>query len=200
MGTNYATREYQELVSISKALSAEYKNKKKQWIGSPFEWIKYQSSRSIGAIGEKIVSSWLVLHDFNVSRSPDSEADRVVDGKRVEIKFSTQWENGSYLFEQLRDQNYEFAIFLGVSPNDAHCWVIPKEDIVRMWKVERTLPPQHGGEEGEDTAWARLSPAAVGAAQDDACRKYGNGLHDALVSISRLTGRQLVDLSAAFEA
>jgi hypothetical protein len=200
MSQNSMTAEYNELVEISQSLSREYKNKKKQWIGSPFEWIKYQSSRSIGAIGEKIVASWLAMHDFNVVRSPDSEADRVVDGKRVEIKFSTQWENGTYLFEQLRDQNYEFAIFLGVSPNDAHCWVIPKADIVRMWKVERTLPPQHGGEEGEDTAWARLSPAASGAAQDEACRKYGNGLRDALLSISRLTGHKLVGLSSVLEA
>lgn len=145
---NFETEEHRELVSISQILSREYQDENKQWQGSPFEWIKHRPSRSIGAIGEKIVSSWLALHDYNISRSPDSQADRLIEGKRVEIKFSTQWKNGTYLFEQIRDQNYDFAIFLGVSPHDAHCWVVPKSDILRMWKVENVLTPQHGGASG----------------------------------------------------
>ncbi len=60
-----------------------------------------------------------------VERSRDSEADRVIAGVRVEIKFSTLWrDRGGYTFQQLRDQNYEVAVFLGISPFDAHCWVV----------------------------------------------------------------------------
>lgn len=77
--------EYNNLVAISQSLQKEYQDENKQWSGSPFEWIKYRPSRSIGAIGEKIVTSWLAMHDFNVARSPDSEADRVVENMRVEI-------------------------------------------------------------------------------------------------------------------
>lgn len=197
---NSETEEYCELVSISQTLSREYQDENKQWKGSPFEWIKHRPSRAIGAIGEKIVSSWLVLHDFNVSRSPDSQADRVIEGKRVEIKFSTQWKNGTYLFEQIRDQNYDFAIFLGISPHDAHCWVVPKADILRMWKIEHVLVSQHAGASGGDTTWARLSPRGTGAADDVHFAAYGNGLRNALRTISRLTGYRPPELTEVFDA
>ena len=199
MGVNNKTVEYHELVSISRSMQAEYAEENKHWVGSPFEWIKYRPSRSIGAIGEKIVSAWLALHDFSVSRSPDSEADRIVEGVRVEIKFSTLWRNGTYLFEQIRDQRYDIAVFLGISPNDAHCWVIPKIDLMRLWKIEHKITSQHGGQSGSDTAWARLSPDMNNAPDDAVLRSYGNGLHEALVSLSKCTGFAPRSFTAQFD-
>lgn len=199
MSKNADTPEYRELVAISQSLQKSYQDENQMWQGSPFEWIKYRPSRSIGAIGEKIVASWLAMHDFNVSRSPDSEADRVIEKSRVEIKFSTLWKNGTYLFEQIRDQHYDFAIFLGVSPRDAHCWVVPKKDIIRMWKIEHVLTPQHGGKDGNDTTWARLSPANAGATDDMRFSMYGNGLREALVSVARQVGYTPKDLTDAFD-
>lgn len=104
------------LAGLSLALQAEYQSENDAWDGSPFAWIKTRPSRQIGAIGEKLVAGWLAARGFNVVRSGDSEADRVIEGKRVEIKFSTQWANGGYKFQQLRDQRYDLAICLGVSP------------------------------------------------------------------------------------
>ena len=63
-------------------------------------------------------------------RSTDSECDRVIEGLRVEIKGSTRWKTRGFKFQQLRDQRYDVAICLGISPFDAHCWTIPKEVIV----------------------------------------------------------------------
>lgn len=200
MSDNSDSREYRELVAISQTLQREYQDENKTWEGSPFEWIKYRPSRSIGAIGEKIVASWLALHDFNVTRSPDSDADRLIEGKRAEIKFSTLWKNGTYLFEQIRDQNYDFAIFLGVSPHDAHCWVVPKNEIIRMWKKEHLLMPQHGGAKGNDTTWARLSPSGDDAGDDLHFQYFGNRLCDALKSIGELTGYSPESLSDSFDS
>ena len=98
MSRNTHTKEYQEIVQISNTLYNEYLEENSIWKNSPFAWIKQRPSRTIGAIGEKIIASWLSMHDFSVSRSPDSDADRIVENKRVEIKFSTLWENGSYRF------------------------------------------------------------------------------------------------------
>ena len=140
-------------------------------------------SRSIGAIGEKIVASWLAMHDFNVQRSPDSEADRVVEGKRIEIKFSTLWEAGQYVFQQIRNQNYEIIVFLGVSPNDAHCWVLPKLKVMELWHTG-VICGQHTGQGGGDTAWVHLHPSN----DNPYFAPYGNSLHEALNAISKLVG------------
>lgn len=81
-------------------------------------------------------------------RSPDSDADRVIEGARVEIKFSTEWESGQYVFQQIRDQNYRFLICLGVSPFDAKAWIFEKKKI-----PFKMLKHQHGGDRGHDTWW-----------------------------------------------
>lgn len=37
---------------------------------------------------------WLAMYEFNVPRAGEAEADRLMEGLRAEIKFSTSWENG----------------------------------------------------------------------------------------------------------
>ena len=144
------------LAAISQVIQAEYKSEDRDWSGSPFAWIRSRPSRQVGAIGEKLVAGWLAARGFNVSRAEDAQADRIIEGKRVEIKFSTLWANGGYTFQQLRDQRYELAICLGVSPFDAHCWVIPKQDVMRLWRVDHKIASQHGGAGGQDTAWIHV--------------------------------------------
>lgn len=194
MADNSTTPEYAELVGISNSMHADYLQENHRWEGSPFAWIKTRPSRSIGAIGEKMVASWLALHDFNVQRSPDSQADRIVEGKRVEIKFSTLWENGQYVFQQIRDQNYDFMILLGLSPFDAHCWVVPKSVLMDM-RMSGALVGQHTGKSGGDTAWAHLDPENTVPGFAD----YGNSLRKALASVSRLTGFTPNSLTKAFD-
>jgi hypothetical protein len=146
------------LVSCAKTLEKEYAGGDAAWAGSPFAWIRTRPSRQVGTIGEKLVSGWLATKGFDVVRSPDSEADRVVNGRRAEIKLSTLWQGGHYRFQQLRDQNYDFAICLGISPFDAHCWVISKEEILSQWGAGNGLQSQHGGQAGVDTAWLSVVP------------------------------------------
>ena len=137
--------DFQILVALSKTLEMEYSDDNDEWIDSPFAWIKTRPSRQVGAIGEKLIAGWLATRGFNVNRSGDSDADRILENKRVEIKFSTLWKTGGYKFQQIRDQNYDLLICLGVSPFDAHCWVIPKADVMRLWLVEGKITGQHYG-------------------------------------------------------
>ena len=95
---------------------------------------------------------------FNVTRPGDTEADRVIGGKRFEIKGSTLWKNGRYTFQQIRKQNYAALICLGISPSDAHCWIIPKRVVLEQWEAG-AIKPQHGGQRGKDTAWLKVHPA-----------------------------------------
>ena len=122
------------------------------WSASPFEWIRARPSRQVGKIGEQLVAGWSTAKGFDAIRSPDAEADRVIAGKRVEVKFSTLWKSG---FQQFRDQRYAFAICLGLAPFDAWCWAISK-DLLCRHVIGRT--PQHRGAEGTDTFWLSVDP------------------------------------------
>lgn len=127
------------------------------------------------------------MRNFNVARSPDSDADRVIESRRVEIKFSTLWESGFYKFQQLRDQRYHLAICLGVSPFDAHCWVIDKAEVMARWQARDGIRPQHGGNKGSDTAWLAVYPEAV----PPWLAKCGGTLGAAIPVLARHTGLRL---------
>lgn len=172
--------------SCSLTLQADYADDDKAWIGSPFAWIKTRPSRQVGVIGEKLVAGWLATKGFDVVRSPDSQADRIINGCRAEIKFSTLWKSGFYKFQQLRDQNYEFAICLGISPFDAHCWVIPKKVILQQWGKGAGLESQHGGRAGSDTAWLSVHPGE----EPNWLSEFGGRPSAAATVVAKLTGRK----------
>lgn len=144
------------LAMIATTLMNDYvKPEEDPWAGSPFAWIKSQRSRRVGAIGEQLVAGWCAAKGFDVTRTGDSDADRVINGKRVEIKFSTLWEKGQYVFQQIRDQRYDYVLLLGISPFSASCWVVPKS-VIMDDSPKPGLTFQHGGQAGRDTRWLRF--------------------------------------------
>lgn len=159
--TVIADPEVNVLAGLATALQAEYTEEGLAWHGSPFAWIKTRPSRQIGTIGERLIAGYFATKGFNVSRAPNSDADRLIEGLLVEVKFSTIWKGGFYKFQQLRDQNYQVAICLGVSPFDAHCWVIPKSTILERWRLRDGIESQHGGVAGSDTAWLTVFPSRI---------------------------------------
>lgn len=168
------------LASIAASLEGSYvQDAPDPWEGSPFGWIRTQPSRRVGKIGEQLVSGWCAAHDFDVTRSGDSQADRVIHGYRTEIKFSTLWENGGYKFQQIRDQDYEHLFCLGIGPLSAHAWVVPKSEL-----LERVIGRmgQHTGRSASDTAW-------LGFAADNPypwMAQYGGSLSEALGVLNQL--------------
>ncbi len=98
-------------------------------------------------------AGWCAARELNVVRNPDHEADRIIEGHRVEIKLSMRWRNGSYTFQQIRDQDYEYLVCLGPSPFDAHAWIFRKAEL-----PFRLLKHQHGGRAGRDTWWLTFPP------------------------------------------
>ena len=94
--------EVQILAALSTTLRADYADEDLDWEGSPFAWIKTRPSRQSGSIGEKLVAGWCATKGLDISKAPDTECDRVVEGIRTEIKFSTLWKSGGYKFQQIR--------------------------------------------------------------------------------------------------
>jgi len=143
--------EVQALAAIAATIEPDYaRDADDPWNGSPFQWILSLPSRSRGAVGEALVAGWCAAKGFDVVRSPDSQADRVIAGKRVEVKFSTLWKSGVFKFQQIRDQNYDYCFCLGLSPFDAQAWLLPK-DILHQYVIGHM--GQHTGAGGQDTAW-----------------------------------------------
>ncbi|KAB1657706.1 hypothetical protein [Pseudoclavibacter sp. CFCC 11306] len=144
--------EVRTLAALATSLEEDYISEKDPWQGSPFRWIQSRPSRQKGAIGELLVAGWAASKGFDVLRSDNSDCDRIINGLRIEIKYSNLWANtGGYKFQQIRDQAYDYCFCLGLSPFDAQAWFIPKH--ILMDGFPDGLTPQHGGQDGRDTRW-----------------------------------------------
>src|SRR4030066_750850 len=133
MGTS---TDFELLATAANYIKDDFETKNNIWDGSPFNWILSLPSGSKGKLGKLLVLQWCALKGLAVDRSLDSEFDMLINGHRIEVKFSTLWKNGYYKFQQIRDQNYEYVILLGVSPFEAHCWVVSKS-ILRQYVIGR---------------------------------------------------------------
>lgn len=155
------------------------------WLTSPNAWLTVLPTRGSHALGKRFVAGFLATRGFDVERCACDGADRLVNGARAALMFSTL-ESGSYKFQQLRDQNYAFALCLGISPFDAHCWVIPKRVVLAQWGKGRGLESQHAGKAGSDTAWLTVVPGNEPAW----LRQCGGRLADAAALVAKTTGRK----------
>ena len=136
------------LADASRSLEPQFPPPPEIWRESPFAWLGDRAIKTRGTIGEQIVEKWLSGYGFRVLPAPDSDADRVINSLRVEIKVARLSKNGTFVFNQFRDQAYDAALCLGLMPGDAYCWVIPKHVILSEPKGIRN---QHGGAAGVDT-------------------------------------------------
>lgn len=182
---------FQILVEISQELKKVYSEDNQRRDG-PFAWIRQgPRSRQVGKFGEEIVKGWLSRRGFNVSSCGDRDADLIIEGKRAEIKFSTLWEDGEYRFQQIRDQNYDMVVCLGLSESAGHCWAIPKDELMAHWENVRRkdgkkdgIKSQHGGQRGVDTAWIAVRPDNP----PEWLKGYGGSLEGAITQLRKITG------------
>lgn len=147
--------DFELLASAANFIKQEFEREQSEWTSSPFEWVLNLPSGSKGKLGKRLVYQWCAIKGLSIDSSPDSDADMLVNKHRVEIKFSTLWKTGIYKFQQLRDQNYEYSILLGVSPFEAHCWVVSKK-ILKNYVIGHM--GQHTGFTGQETAWLTVNP------------------------------------------
>ncbi len=172
----------QILAALSGTIAQDYAGDGEDpWELSPFKWILGTTSRRRGAIGESLVAGWCAAKGFDVTRSPNSDADRVIAGQRIEIKFSTLWSSGVFKFQQIRDQEYDAVFCLGLAPFDAHAWLLPKS-VLRTYVIGHM--GQHTGAGGADTSWLSFRPETPYPWM----APYGGTLEDVFRVLASLTG------------
>ncbi len=141
-----------------------------QWLNSPFEWIMILPSRTKGAIGEKLAAHFFKAAGYFVTPPSNSGHDRVINGHKVEVKMSSLWKGGTYTWQQIRDQDYELCLLLGLAPQNAYAWLMPKATAVQH------SVPQHAGSVGTDTRWLTITATDVPGWMD----QWGGELDDCL--------------------
>lgn len=110
---------------------------------SKFKPLVVGSPHDRGAIGEKIVRMLAIDSGLSVEKS--STADVKINGIDIEVKFARQKEDGGYLVNQLRDQDYRYVIIIALNPYQAYIFTVPKEI---MWSLGIG---QHGGNGAKET-------------------------------------------------
>ena len=175
----------ESLANVASTLAADYRTDRSDWQGSPFAWIIPHPPARQGAIGKRLISTWLETSGLSVTHCSGREADRIVNGRRVAMKFSMLWEEGLYRFQQIRDQRYDLLICLGVSPFDAHSWVFTKEFLMQGRGTLEGFRYQHRGNAGADTAWIHVDPRTP----QQWLTLHGGTLDDALGAMPALLSR-----------
>jgi hypothetical protein len=115
-----------------------------------------------------MVAYWANMSGFDVSsRGLKLE----IDGLLVAVKMSTLWEGQVFKFQQIRDEEYDFVLFVGICPQDVYTWIIPKDVVMNQL---RGSSGQHTGKGASETFWETVRPSTAPRWMS----KYGNRLSD----------------------
>ena len=154
-----------------------------KWKNSELGWMfGGLPSRSRGTVVEKIIANYMEAKGYDVENPSDQEADKIICGRRLEIKSSSLWESNAYRFQQIRNQNYDFIILFGASPAEYHLWVMTKDEIMKAINDDyQGLSQQHGGSSarGDIPYWLKINPADIPPWLKD----YGGTLADGLARV-----------------
>jgi len=131
--------DFQMLASLAMYIRNDIEELNEIWESSPFSWVTQLPAAKKGKLGRNLISSWCTAKNLAVSHPNDNKANLIINGYRIATKFSTLWSEGSYKFQQIRDEGYDYLICLGISPSEVHCWIFNREYIVAKAK------PQHKG-------------------------------------------------------
>jgi hypothetical protein len=103
---------------------------------SPMKLFQDMSSKKKSAAFEKIFAEVLTESGYIVQRSKNSDFDRFVNNKRVEIKGSMGWVSDGiithYRFQQIRPhQDYDYVAFMFFTPDKLIIKFSDKETVIK---------------------------------------------------------------------
>jgi hypothetical protein len=98
-----------------------------EWELSQVGWIRQVSSAlKRGKIGEELVTAWARSEGSSVDARSHRGHDCRIDGLKLEVKTSLRWNSDRFVFFGLRDFDYDAVALLGLEPDNARLWIVPK--------------------------------------------------------------------------
>ena len=170
-----ANSDFDFIVSTARYFRSEFEGLDDKWLDSPLEWMTKLAPPKKGSIAKKIITSWCAARGFSVQHTKEKNVDLMINDIRYAIKFSFLWSNGKYKFQQIRGQGYDYLICLGLSPSNAHCWVIDKKYAIK------NATPQHKGTTGAEY-WISIDPTRI----DEWAKNCGGSLDQAFQILKSL--------------
>ena len=143
--------DYQMLAATASYLQEEIEEKNELWKNSPFEWILQLPARKKGQLGRRLVAAWCASKGLPVSKTKDAGETLLLGENKIALKFSTLWASGKYAFQQIREDGYDYVLCFGISPFEAHCWVISRDHALKNAKK------QHRAAKGAEY-WVQIDP------------------------------------------
>lgn len=147
------------------SVSAPYKLKIAEddefWKDSPFYYIRRLPSRTRGTIGQTLARSVFEEYGYSPTKRVNSFE---VKHKNVISRSSMLWETGDWRFQQVRKTAFDFLFCLGLYPDNASAWLIPRDELYLKdgSLTERVgWERQHGGKSGKEDAWLVVHPENV---------------------------------------
>lgn len=122
------------------AVKAATREEDAAWNASPYGNVRTLSPAKRGALGIDLVSSWAQQSGIPVgSRWPHGIT---LAGHKVQVKMSTRWNDGQYVFQLPVSPEADLVALVGVSP--AH---------MNLWIVTEALAVTHASSVGANKSW-----------------------------------------------
>src|SRR5258708_6969704 len=139
---------FDALSQKANSISAPYKVKiveeEEFWEDSPFDWIRRLPSRTRGKIGQDLARSVFEEYGYAPSKRQNSFE---IKGANVISRSSMLWNAEEWKFQQVRDTKFDFLFCLGLYPDSASAWFIPKAELYLNGELQdrEGWGRQHGG-------------------------------------------------------
>jgi len=148
------------------------------WKESEFEWIKCLPPGSKGKIGRDIVTGLFQYEGHDVTYN---KQQLHINGADVNVRLALMWEEGIVVFENNTDGDYDAIVCIGILPNSAVGWIIPKAEVWKDGKVNTEnsgITAQHKGAD----AWIHVKLASV----QPWLKPYGGTLEEMLTAAKKI--------------
>ncbi len=152
---------WDNLAARAASVQSDYESRRLEedavWQDSPFDWMRRYAARSKGKIGSDLARG--VFEDAGYKPGKRGE-NLEVENKIVQTRTSLLWSAGVWKFQQIRNTEFDFTFCLGLLPQAAYAWLVPKTEIFVGNELQEREGSgwQHGGNSGREDVWVVVNP------------------------------------------